>query len=266
MAKTTENLEQILAEKANALEKTNQPSSSASTTNRIQGLEDLNTEALDILKGNIGKIDGNTLKGNIENFIGMAQVPIGIAGPLLIRGEHAKGLFHIPLATTEGALVASYTRGAKACTMSQGLKTYYIADGVQRSPVFIFESCGTALAFQKWLSLQESTFKKITQQKSRFAQLQQVDTLIEGNHLICTFQFSTGDAAGQNMVTFCTQAICEYIIEHSPQKPQRWYLESNYAGDKKASHNALSELVKLKSLQKLPQLLYSVASFLSLPH
>jgi len=183
--------------------------------------------------------DTSSLKGNIENIIGMAQLPIGVTGPLLIKGQHAEGNFHIPLATTEGALVASYTRGAKACSLSGGVKTYYITEGVQRCPIFIFENCGQALDFQNWIEDQFSIFTEITGQSSRYAQLKKVDSLIEGNQIILTFVYTTGDAAGQNMVTICTQAICEYILKNSPAPIKRWYIESNFGGDKKATQKAL---------------------------
>ena len=83
--------------------------------------------------------DPSILQGNIENFIGVAQVPIGVAGPLRINGEHAQGDFFVPLATTEGALVASYNRGMRLLTECGGVKTTVVEQYMQRSPVFIFE-------------------------------------------------------------------------------------------------------------------------------
>jgi hydroxymethylglutaryl-CoA reductase (NADPH) len=68
-------------------------------------------------------IDPASVRGNIENFFGVAQVPIGLAGPLLVHGEHAQGEFYIPLATTEGTLVASYNRGMRLLSASGGVKT-----------------------------------------------------------------------------------------------------------------------------------------------
>src|SRR5512146_1410283 len=81
--------------------------------------------------------DPSVLPGNIENFIGVAQVPIGIAGPLHIDGEHAKGDFYVPLATTEGTLVASYNRGMRVLMESGGVKSTVVAHSMQRAPVFI---------------------------------------------------------------------------------------------------------------------------------
>ena len=75
------------------------------------------------------------LPGNVENFIGVAQVPIGLAGPLLVDGEHAQGEFYVPLATAEGTLVASYNRGMKLLREAGGVKTTVMDDAMQRAPV-----------------------------------------------------------------------------------------------------------------------------------
>jgi ABC-2 type transport system ATP-binding protein len=77
--------------------------------------------------------DSSVLAGNIENFVGVAQVPIGVAGPLLVDGEHARGAFYVPLATTEGTLVASYNRGMKLLYAAGGVRTTVVADAMQRA-------------------------------------------------------------------------------------------------------------------------------------
>lgn len=81
-------------------------------------------------------VDPAALPGNIENFTGVAQVPIGLAGPLRVRGEHARGDFYVPLATTEGTLVASYNRGMKICREAGGITTTVLDDAMQRAPLF----------------------------------------------------------------------------------------------------------------------------------
>src|SRR5689334_15383666 len=88
--------------------------------------------------------DPGVLAGNIENFVGVAQVPIGIAGPLLIDGEHARGTFYVPLATTEGTLVASYNRGMKLLYAAGGVRTTVVAEAMQRAPAFGFDSAREA--------------------------------------------------------------------------------------------------------------------------
>src|SRR6188768_3303580 len=96
-------------------------------------------------------LDPATLPGNIENFIGAAQVPIGLAGPLEVNGEHAAGEFLVPLATTEGTLVASYSRGMKLCRAAGGATTTVLDDRMQRAPVFSFENAREARSFREWL-------------------------------------------------------------------------------------------------------------------
>lgn len=87
--------------------------------------------------------DPHQSRGNIEHFTGVAQVPVGIAGPLLVHGEHAQGEFYVPLATTEGTLVASYNRGMKVIRESGGVKCAVVGDNMQRAPVFIFDDAAS---------------------------------------------------------------------------------------------------------------------------
>src|SRR5690606_9627609 len=95
--------------------------------------------------------DPHRLQGNIESFVGVAQIPLGVAGPLTVHGEHARGDFLIPLATTEGTLVASYNRGMKVLNLSGGVTCTVSDDCMQRAPVFIFESAREARDFKTWL-------------------------------------------------------------------------------------------------------------------
>jgi hydroxymethylglutaryl-CoA reductase (NADPH) len=179
--------------------------------------------------------DPGSLKGNIENFIGMTMVPTGVIGPLRVNGSVAKGDYFVPLATSEGALVASYHRGAKACLQAGGATSICLIEGVQRSPLFRFDNIGDLGLFLIWVLERIERFKMITEQTSRYAKLLEMKTNIEGNQLILTFEYSTGDAAGQNMVTLCTDAICKYMVEKAPIKPTKWFIEGNYSGDKKAT-------------------------------
>lgn len=181
-------------------------------------------------------------QGNIENFIGMAQVPVGLAGPLLVNGNAANGEFYIPLATTEGALVASYHRGMKACHMSGGITSICLTEGVQRTPYFKFSSLLVAKKFVEWLNEKNSTLKEIVRATSRYAQLNNMKSHVQGNSVIVVFEYTTGDAAGQNMVTICTDQICQFILTHFSEKPVEWYVESNYSGDKKATAVSFSNV------------------------
>ncbi len=188
------------------------------------------------------KVSASDLHGNIENYIGMSMIPTGVMGPLRVVGSAANGDFFVPLATTEGALVASYDRGARASRMAGGITSICLLEGVQRSPVFKFKSMADLGVFLIWVLTQYEHFQVIVGQTSRYAELLNVKSTIEGNHIILTFEYLTGDAAGQNMVTLCTEAICQYIVAASPQQPEHWFIESNYSGDKKATALSFSNV------------------------
>ena len=179
--------------------------------------------------------DHESLHGNIENFIGFSKVPTGIVGPLHIVGTDAKGDFFVPLATSEGALVASYDRGARATRLSGGITSICLIEGVQRSPVFKFDNIASMGQFIIWILPQLPKMREIVKASSRHAELLDMRTNTEGNQLILTFDYFTGDASGQNMVTFCTDEICKYLVSESPIKPLYWFIEGNYSGDKKAT-------------------------------
>lgn len=187
------------------------------------------------LTGQAPHASAEEVRGNIENYIGMAQVPVGLTGPLLVHGKYTQGEFKIPLATTEGALVASYSRGIKAASLSGGVTSRCLKEGLQRSPFFGMDTILDAETFSDWAVEQLPTFQQITSESSRFAKLRLVRPNIEGNSVILTFEFSTADAAGQNMVTICTDRISKWILNNAPVKVHTWYIESNYSGDKKAT-------------------------------
>jgi hydroxymethylglutaryl-CoA reductase (NADPH) len=174
-------------------------------------------------------------KAGIENFIGVAQVPVGLAGPLLIRGEHAKGEFSVPLATTEGTLVASYSRGMKLLNLAGGVTCTVLADRMQRAPVFVFANAREARVFGAWIKCRQAAIAKIAESTSKIARLQTIDVFLASKLAFLRFSYYTGDAAGQNMVTRATAEACEWILQNFRFPPQAFYLEGNMATDKKAS-------------------------------
>ena len=180
--------------------------------------------------------DPNTLKGNIEHFTGVAQVPIGFAGPITIDGEHAKGDFLIPMATTEGTLVASYNRGMKVLNACGGAKCTIIEDAMQRAPVFVFEDARGARDFVKWVRHNIKEIASKAEATTSVGKLLYVDDYLANKFAYLRFNFSTGDAAGQNMVGRATFAACSWILDqYQDHKIYHFYLESNLATDKKAS-------------------------------
>ena len=186
--------------------------------------------------------DTESLRGNIENFIGLTQVPTGVIGPLLINGSAARGNFYAPLATTEGALVASFNRGAKATREAGGITSVCIEEEVQRAPVFQFTDLPTAGHFLQWVTAHRARFDEIVGQTSRYAKLKDIDIRLEGNHVTLVFAYTCGDAAGQNMVTLCTDRVCKYILAECPTRPRRFFVEGNYSGDKKATALSLTHV------------------------
>lgn len=211
------------------------------TKNRIDFLADRNKH-FDFLTGKKPFSDIESLEGNIENYLGMTMVPTGVIGPMHVIGTAAKGDYYVPLATSEGALVASYNRGARATRMAGGITAICYLEALQRSPVFKFNDMADLGRFLVWVIPQMPQFQAITAESSRFAKLIDLGVNIEGNHLILTLEFQTGDAAGQNMVTLCTQAICEYILANAPIQPNVWFVEGNYSGDKKATARSFTHV------------------------
>ncbi len=182
-------------------------------------------------------IEPSTLQGNIEHFVGVAQIPLGFAGPLRIHGEHANGEFLIPLATTEGTLVASYNRGIRVVNLSGGVKCTVSSDRMQRAPVFVFESAREARDFSLWVGMNIDAVREAAEATSSVAKLLDIDTYLSNRFAFLRFNYSTGDAAGQNMVGRATFAACSWILEqdYAKQHVRHFYLESNFATDKKAS-------------------------------
>lgn len=179
--------------------------------------------------------DPHVLTGNIEHFTAVAQVPIGLAGPLRINGEHAQGEFLIPMATTEGTLVASYNRGMKVLNLCGGVTSTIVGDAMQRAPVFVFENARQAREFNVWVTEHMDQIREEAEATSSVAKLLYVDSYLSNKFAYLRFNFSTGDAAGQNMVGRATFAACSWVLDQYHDGLKHFYLESNLATDKKAS-------------------------------
>lgn len=173
--------------------------------------------------------------GNIESFTGVAQVPLAFAGPLHVNGEHARGDFLIPLATSEGSLVASYNRGMKLLNGSGGVTCTVSADRMQRAPVFAFDSAREASAFSHWIQERMDDIRIVTEATSHVARLQRIETYLAHRFAFLRLDFSTGDAAGQNMVGKATLAACEWIAANNTAVRQ-YLLDSQFSSDKKVSY------------------------------
>lgn len=175
------------------------------------------------------------LPGNVENFVGVAQVPIGLAGPLLVNGEFAKGEFFVPLATTEGTLVASYNRGMKLLRACGGVTVTVVDDAMQRAPAFVFKSAREAKDFGFWIKENFALIKAQAETTTRTGKLRDIEQYVAARFLYLRFNYTTGDAAGQNMVGKATKAACDWIMQTYPNI-ERYQLEGSFATDKKHSH------------------------------
>jgi hydroxymethylglutaryl-CoA reductase (NADPH) len=187
------------------------------------------------VSGSGTEIDPERLAGSIEGFIGFSRVPLGVAGPVRIAGSAASGEFFVPFATSEGTLVASFQHAFNAMNRSGGASALCSDQQVGRAPCFEFASLSQAGAFARWLPSQLATLQEVTAGTSRHCRLLAANAAIVGNTVYVLFEFSTGDAAGQNMVTLSTQAICARLLCDMPTPPRSWLVESMMSGDKRAT-------------------------------
>lgn len=181
-----------------------------------------------------------TLAGNIENYIGAVQIPIGLAGPVLVRGVYVDGYVPVPIGTTEGALVSSISRGAHVCNLAGGIEARVISQRMVRAPVFFCEDMYGAMNLEKWIINHMERIKEKAESVSSVAQVKQILPLVFGDTLHLRIYYYTGDAAGQNMTTACTWVACEWIAKQIRDYPSikfiKYNIEGNMSGDKKANY------------------------------
>jgi len=188
------------------------------------------------------KDDAPCFRNNIESYIGTINIPVGLAGPLRVLGANGPTNYRVPLATTEAALVASYNRGARLLTEAGGCKSRVVAEGISRTPMFAFNDVLEAEEFSSFIDAIHDCLGDAVTRVTAHGRLVGVQCLIEGNHVYVDLQFTTGDASGQNMVTFASDAICQRILTRSPVKPRYWFLEGNLSGDKKSTTRSMGDV------------------------
>lgn len=179
--------------------------------------------------------DPAELPGNLENPIGTAQVPLGLAGPLRVNGEHAQGDFYVPLATTEGTLVASYSRGMRIISQAGGVKTTLVERYMQRAPVFHFPDARSARDFGHWFNANLVDIRAAAQSTTKTGKLSHVEHYTLAKMHYTRFNYTTGDAAGQNMCGKATDAACKWIMANYTDGPIRYTLSGAIDTDKKHS-------------------------------
>ena len=202
------------------------------------GQHDAKSELLDAK----ARANASVYRCNIESYVGTVNIPVGIAGPLRIHGRAGTADYRVPLATTEAALVASYNRGSRLLTAAGGCNTRVVDEAVSRTPVFALSSLIDAEVFAEFICKHSANLDSEVASVTSHGQLLSVRPVIEGNHVYIDLRFKTGDASGQNMVTFATEAICKTILEHSPVESRYWFLEGNLSGDKKATTQTLGNV------------------------
>lgn len=148
---------------------------------------------------------------NIENLIGAVSIPLGIAGPINLKSGSKKSSHYIPLATTEGALVASVSRGIKAINLSGGADVYTQKVGTTRGPVFKTRNIAHAKEVEKFLEKNFSNLAKTASKTSSHLKLTKYLTQTIGKNLYIRFSFDTSDAMGMNMATIATDSLAKII-------------------------------------------------------
>ncbi|HEX8634196.1 MAG TPA: hydroxymethylglutaryl-CoA reductase [Pyrinomonadaceae bacterium] len=183
-------------------------------------------------------VPGEEMRGNVENPIGAAQMPLGVAGPLVVNGEHANGAFYVPLATTEGALVRSYERGMAALARSGGATVRIHADENRVSPIFSFEGVSEAHDFALTLDAQFDSIRAEAEATTRHGRLLRLECHPIGRECIVNFCYHTADAQGMNMIVKATEAACRWIMRHS--RARRFHVFSGFSSEKRATGSLLA--------------------------
>ncbi len=152
---------------------------------------------------------------NVENMIGVTQVPLGFAGPLRVNGEHAHGEFLVPMATTEGALVASVSRGCSIITSAGGADAIVVKNGMTRAPVFRATGIRQGAEAIRWVEGHLDEIRSVAESTTSHGRLLDIQPFQSGRSLYLRFVYDTGDAMGMNMITIATEAASMLIAERT---------------------------------------------------
>jgi hydroxymethylglutaryl-CoA reductase (NADPH) len=175
---------------------------------------------------------------NIENMVGAVQVPMGVAGPVEIRGGSLDGERYLPLATTEGALLASVNRGCAVLNEAGGANARVLKSGMTRAPVFRVADVVAAEALVEWVRDNEDTLAEAAEETTNHGELLDVTPYVVGNSVYLRFRYDTKDAMGMNMATIATRAACDVV--ESETEASLVALSGNLCTDKKpAAINAV---------------------------
>ncbi len=187
----------------------NRGKTKADAEERRKAVEDFSKTSL----SNIAScsIDASSAEKNIENMIGWVQVPLGFAGPLKVNGTSASGEYLVPLATTEGALLATINRGCSLVTASGGANAFIVKDEMTRGPVFRVKDLKEAMEISGWVEEHFEEIKKVAESTTKHGKLLKIDPFAVGRSLFLRFHFQTGDAMGMNIATIASEAASRFI-------------------------------------------------------
>ena len=182
--------------------------------------------------------DAADADSNIENMVGAAQIPMGIVGPLPIDGGAADGEHYVPLATTEGALLASVNRGVSTIRHAGGATARVLKSGMTRAPVFRVDDVAAAGEVSAWVRDHVADLAAAAEATTNHGELQDVTPYVVGDSVFLRFAYDTKDAMGMNMATIATEAACELVETETPADLVA--LSGNLCSDKKpAAINAV---------------------------
>ncbi|MDG5776410.1 hydroxymethylglutaryl-CoA reductase (NADPH) [Haloarculaceae archaeon H-GB2-1] len=182
--------------------------------------------------------DADVAESNVENMIGAAQIPMGVVGPLPVDGSAADGEYQLPLATTEGALIASVNRGVSAIREAGGATVRVLKTEMTRAPVFSVEDVGEASEVATWVREHTDELAEAAEGTTNHGELRDVTPYVVGDNVYLRFGYDTKDAMGMNMATIATEAACELVESETPASLVA--LSGNLCTDKKpAAVNAI---------------------------
>ena len=171
------------------------------------------------------------VRRNIENMVGAVQVPVGVAGPLKVRGEYADGSYYVPLATTEGALVASVNRGCGAISRAGGADVRILRDGMTRAPVFSTRDILHAKAVKDFVEGNRDALAAAARETTSHGELTRAMVFVTGTTVHVRLEFDTKDAMGMNMITIASERVTDLIEEKTGARLVA--LSGNLCTDKK---------------------------------
>jgi hydroxymethylglutaryl-CoA reductase (NADPH) len=178
-------------------------------------------------------LPSEALRGNVENPIGSAQIPLGVAGPLRVCGEFADGVYYVPLATTEGALVRSYERGMLVLTRSGGATTRVVVDENCITPMFCFNGLVDACKFARSLPERLAGVRRVAEATTEHGRLLRLEPRVVGRDVAVAFYYHTADAHGMNMIMKATDAACRWLMERNAAT--KYYIITGACSEKRAS-------------------------------